>query len=66
MAQPLTPEERQLLTDVQDTTSKLAKLVQAAIAAGFNVQFSMNSNTGIVDKFEVTRAVPVDFTAGTN
>ena len=62
----LTPDERKLLTDIQTTTAQLAKLVHAAFEKGFHINFNINGQLGTVDKFEVTRAVPVDFTAGTN
>lgn len=62
----LTPDERNLLTKIQITTNELAKMLLVANTRGFNVTFNINGQLGTVDKFEVTRAVPVDFTAGTN
>jgi len=66
MALPLTPDERKLLIDIQTTTSQLARMLLEANGKGFNVTFNINGQAGTVDKFEVTRMVPVDFSAGTN
>lgn len=66
MAAGLTDNERKLLIDIQTTTAQLARKVHEASEKGFQINFNINGQLGTVDKFEVTRAVPVDFTAGTN
>lgn len=66
MPQPLTPDERKLLAEIQTSTAQLARMLLEANGKGFNVEFNINGQSGTVDKFEVFRREPVDFSKGTN
>lgn len=62
----ITSFEMQMLQTLRAKADELARLMQEANTAGFNINFNLNAALGACDKFDVCRLVPVDLKMGAN
>ena len=62
----LTSQETQMLQAIRAKADELARLVHEANAAGFQINFNMNTQIGACDQFNVFKMVAIDLRSAAN
>lgn len=61
---PITTSEREMLSAIHIKADELARAIQEANAAGFQIHFNLNPGVGACDSFNVVKMVPIDLKGG--
>lgn len=56
----MTPADKKMIREFREKLSELAKMSQEIVQKGYTLSFNINSDKGVIDKFEVRGLVDLD------